>query len=185
MGFLGAEAPLKEELYRDLEQFNQRRHERFHIEDHRHWHLKIGERHCPVFWLKDFSSSGVQLRQSSRRKVKPGDTFRIHLKFDGKDFLHHSAVVKWVKKDEENVNMNRIGLEFLSRNGDTSSKWKFNFQKKHFKKQNLVSADESFINSQVIAVEDLKRSRFQVSELALVCASALPFLAGYLYGYLA
>ncbi|MEO0335357.1 MAG: PilZ domain-containing protein, partial [Pseudomonadota bacterium] len=102
MGLMGAEAPLKEELYRDLEQNNLRKHERFHIEDSRHWHLKIGERHCPVFWLTDFSSSGVQLRQSVRRKVQPGDTLRIHLKFDGKDFLHHSAVVKWVKKDEEN-----------------------------------------------------------------------------------
>ena len=175
---MGAAEDLKDELYTRLEFYNQRKHDRFFIEDHRHWQLKLNSKHCPVFWLNDLSSSGLQIRQGIRWPVGAGDLIQVQIRFDGRDFVNTQATVKWVMRDPEHVNMNLIGLEYLTNKGKLPLSLK-----KNFKKKNLKACDEEFVKSQITQVEELQRSRYSITQMQLILSSAIPFVAGYFYGF--
>jgi len=168
---------LEQQFYQSLELSNQRKHDRFKIGDQRHWHMKFDGRHCPIFWLNDLSSSGLQIRQGIRREIENGDVIEIQLRFDSKDFIHRKARVKWIKTDPDHVNMNLIGLEFIIDKGKTLTSIQPTFSKKNFK-----AADTEFVKSQITQVKELKKNRFQLSELHWILCFCLPFLAGYFFG---
>lgn len=162
------------------ELINLRSHRRFVIQDKRLWQLKIQDKKFPLDWVHNMSRSGLQVRQGRYRGFLLNEVLNIELRFLGSTILQVKGQVKWIQRDQEHLNMNVLGVEFLQESGQPIKKW---VKKPMFKNQAIVSCDQVRNEELLKEIEKSKRARFQLSELQWVLAVVLPFAAGYVAGF--
>ena len=161
-------------------QENLRSHRRFVIRDKRLWQLKIQSRKFPLDWVHDVSRNGIQIRQGTYQGLRLGDSVGIQLRFLGSTILDVQGRVKWLRADQDHINMNVLGIEFVSAQGKPIKKW---VNKRMIRSQALQLQEEVRRLEAAEAEQEYKRVRFQLAEWQWACAVLLPFVAGYMIGF--
>lgn len=162
-------------------QENLRSHRRFVIRDKRLWQLKIQNRKFPLDWVHDVSRNGIQIRQGRYQGLRLGDNVSIQLRFLGSTILDVQGRVKWLRTDQDHINMNVLGVEFVSSQGRPIKKW---VNKRMIRSQALQLQEEVRRLELAEAEQEHKRVRFQLADWQWACIVLLPFVAGYMMGFI-
>ncbi len=161
-------------------QKNLRSHRRFVIRDKRLWQLKIQSKKFPLDWVHDVSRNGIQIRQGKYRGLCLGESVSIQLRFLGSMILDVQGKVKWLRTDQNHMNMNVLGIEFVSVQGRPIKTW---VNKRMIRSQALQLQEEvRRLEWEEVEVRN-RQVRFQLAEWQWACAVLFPFAVGYIVGF--